>query len=159
VKGLQESYEPNLMGLSHHKKGFSKFSLLKLPCCMNMFCYLSSSPPTPLLFPPSFLITCVCNIFHKNQAPLADGGGGPKTNWQEQKSDQMGLDIIMPWKSSNGFCLVHQLSLCGDWRTCPTLLLLVCQKKKLQGSGKKGHILPRDYEISTYIYKLARANF
>jgi hypothetical protein len=24
-------------------------------------------------------------------------------------------------------------------------------QKKLQGSGKKGHILPRDYEISTYI--------
>ncbi len=59
---------------------------------MNMFCYLSSSPPPPFLFPPSFLITCVCNTYHKHQAPLVDGGGGPKTNWQEQKSEQVGLD-------------------------------------------------------------------
>jgi hypothetical protein len=38
---------------------------------------------------------------------------------------------------------------CGDCRTCPTLLL-VC-KRSFRVGEKKGHILPRDYEISTYI--------
>ncbi len=71
--------------------------------------------------------------------------------WTSRKPTQkivVGLD--MPSSLSNEnlqmVCLVHQLSLGGDFGTCPTLILI---GKKFIGRENKT-ILSTNHEISTY---------
>jgi hypothetical protein len=129
------------MGLSHHKKGFFKFSLLKLPCCMNMFCYLSSSPPPTR---PDFSSLVYVIYITKTKLLWLIGVVDPKPTGKNKRVNRWG------WTGHHHYVMkifkwvLFSSPTFSVWglENLPYTTTTSLQRKKLQGREKKATSFP-----------------
>jgi len=149
-KSLQNNYEPKSHGFVPSQEGV--FQILPLKTALYEYVLLSlqfPSSPFPLPHPHFSSLVYVIYIT-KTKLIWLMGVVDPKPTGKNKRVNRWGwtghyLMKIFKWVlfSSPTFSV---------WGLQNLPYTTTSLQKKLQGRGKKGHILPRDYEISTYMY-------